>query len=64
VEAVTEVGIDIADQQPEVPTTDAVEASDVVITMGCGARHVRPTPVRGRQITGKEAAEALPTHRP
>ncbi len=31
-----EVGIDIADQQPKVLTTDAVEASDVVITMGCG----------------------------
>jgi arsenate reductase len=31
-----EVGIDISDQQPKVLTTDAVEASDVVITMGCG----------------------------
>ncbi|MBN1093403.1 arsenate reductase ArsC [Blastococcus sp. TML/M2B] len=36
VEAMAEVGIDIADQQPKVLTTDAVEASDVVITMGCG----------------------------
>ena len=36
VEAMAEVGIDIADQQPRVLTTDAVEASDVVITMGCG----------------------------
>ncbi len=36
VEAMAEVGIDIADQQPAVLTTDAVEASDVVITMGCG----------------------------
>ena len=31
-----EVGIDISDQRPKVLTTDAVEASDVVITMGCG----------------------------
>jgi arsenate reductase len=31
-----EVGIDISDQRPKVLTSDAVEASDVVITMGCG----------------------------
>ena len=31
-----EVGIDITDQQPKVLSTEAVEASDVVITMGCG----------------------------
>jgi arsenate reductase len=36
VEAMAEVGIDITDQRPNVLTTDAVEASDVVITMGCG----------------------------
>jgi arsenate reductase len=36
VEAMSEVGIDISGQQPKVLTTDAVEASDVVITMGCG----------------------------
>ena len=36
VEAMREVGIDIADQRPKVLTTEAVEASDVVITMGCG----------------------------
>src|SRR4051812_48455245 len=36
VEAMAEVGIDISDQQPKVLTTDPVEASDVVITMGCG----------------------------
>ena len=36
VEAMAEVGIDITDQQPKVLTTEAVEASDVVITMGCG----------------------------
>jgi len=36
VEAMAEAGIDISDQRPKVLTTDAVEASDVVITMGCG----------------------------
>jgi protein-tyrosine-phosphatase len=36
VEAMAEVGIDIASQQPKVLTDDAVMASDVVITMGCG----------------------------
>ncbi|WP_181785261.1 arsenate reductase ArsC [Streptomyces phytophilus] len=36
VEAMREVGIDIAHEQPKVLTTDAVRASDVVITMGCG----------------------------
>ena len=36
VEAMAEVGIDITDQRPTVLTTEAVEASDVVITMGCG----------------------------
>jgi arsenate reductase (thioredoxin) len=36
VEAMAEVGIDISTQAPKILTTDAVEASDVVITMGCG----------------------------
>ncbi|WP_411130027.1 arsenate reductase ArsC [Streptomyces sp. x-19] len=36
VEAMEEVGIDIADQQPKVLTAEAVQASDYVITMGCG----------------------------
>ena len=36
VEAMAEVGIDISDQRPKVLTPDAVESSDVVITMGCG----------------------------
>jgi arsenate reductase len=36
VQAMAEVGIDISDQRPKLLTTDAVEASDVVITMGCG----------------------------
>jgi protein-tyrosine-phosphatase len=36
VAVMAEEGIDIADQQPKVLTDDAVMASDVVITMGCG----------------------------
>ncbi|MER6944446.1 arsenate reductase ArsC [Nonomuraea sp. NPDC000554] len=36
VEAMKEVGIDIAAEIPKVLTTEAVQASDVVITMGCG----------------------------
>ncbi len=36
VEAMAEVGIDISTQSPKVLTVDVVQASDVVITMGCG----------------------------
>ena len=36
VDAMAEVGIDITAEQPKVLTTEAVQASDVVITMGCG----------------------------
>ena len=36
VAAMAEVGIDISHQTPKVLTTDAVQSSDVVITMGCG----------------------------
>ena len=35
-EAMLEEGIDLAGEQPKILTTDAVQASDVVITMGCG----------------------------
>ena len=35
-EAMAEVGIDISAEKPKILTTEAVEASDVVITMGCG----------------------------
>ena len=31
-----EVGIDITAEEPKILTTEAVQASDVVITMGCG----------------------------
>ena len=36
VAAMAEDGIDITGEQPKILTTDAVKASDVVITMGCG----------------------------
>ena len=36
VEVMAEVGIDITTEQPKLLTTDAVQAADVVITMGCG----------------------------
>lgn len=36
VEAMAEVGVDISTQSPKVLTVDAVQACDVVITMGCG----------------------------
>ena len=36
VDAMQELGIDITAEQPMVLTTEAVQASDVVITMGCG----------------------------
>lgn len=36
VKAMLEEGIDISNQKPKIITTDAVQASDVVITMGCG----------------------------
>ncbi|GAA3263719.1 arsenate reductase ArsC [Nonomuraea helvata] len=36
IEAMREAGIDISAELPKVLTTEAVQASDVVITMGCG----------------------------
>lgn len=36
VAAMGELGIDITAEAPKVLTTEAVQASDVVITMGCG----------------------------
>jgi protein-tyrosine-phosphatase len=36
VAAMAEEGIDITTESPKILTTDAVRASDVVITMGCG----------------------------
>jgi arsenate reductase len=36
VAAMAEVGIDIANKTPKVLTTEAVQESDAVITMGCG----------------------------
>jgi len=36
VAAMSEVGVDLTAEAPKALTTDAVEASDFVITMGCG----------------------------
>lgn len=36
VAAMEEVGVDISANEPKILTPDAVETSDVVITMGCG----------------------------
>ena len=36
VEAMREVGIDITGQRPRILEYDTVEASDVIVTMGCG----------------------------
>lgn len=36
VQAMKEVGVEIAGQKPKILTTEAVQASDYVITMGCG----------------------------
>ena len=36
VDAMAELGIDIATANPNILTSDAVRTSDVVITMGCG----------------------------
>ncbi|MFE9016815.1 arsenate reductase ArsC [Streptomyces cyaneofuscatus] len=36
VQAMAEIGIDMSTETPKVLTVDAVQASDVVITMGCG----------------------------
>ncbi|MER8040126.1 arsenate reductase ArsC [Streptomyces hydrogenans] len=36
VAAMAELGIDISDQEPKVLTAEAAQASDYIITMGCG----------------------------
>ena len=36
VEAMAELGIDIANYVPKILTTEAVQESDAVVTMGCG----------------------------
>jgi len=35
-EVMAEIGIDLTAEEPKLLTTDAVQASDVVISMGCG----------------------------
>jgi arsenate reductase (thioredoxin) len=36
VQAMRELGIDLADRQPKALTTELAERADVVVTMGCG----------------------------
>lgn len=36
IEAMAELGIDISNEVPKILTTESVQESDVVITMGCG----------------------------
>jgi arsenate reductase (thioredoxin) len=36
VEVMAELGVDLSDELPKPLTDDAVEAADVVVTMGCG----------------------------
>ena len=36
IEAMAELGIDIANHVPKILTTEAVQESDAVVTMGCG----------------------------
>jgi arsenate reductase len=36
VDAMRELGVDLSSEKPKLLSTDAVEASDVVVTMGCG----------------------------
>jgi len=36
VEAMAEVGVDLADAAPKLLETDAVHEADVIVTMGCG----------------------------
>jgi arsenate reductase (thioredoxin) len=36
VAALAELGIDLAAARPEILTSDAIQSSDIVITMGCG----------------------------
>ena len=36
IQAMAEVGIDIANNVPKILTPEAVQASDAVVTMGCG----------------------------
>src|SRR5882757_2845462 len=54
VEAMKEVGIDMSADTPKVLTIEAVQASDVCITMGCGDA----CPV----FPGKRAARGWPRH--
>lgn len=36
VEAMCEIGVDLADRSPQLLTTELAERADVIVTMGCG----------------------------
>ncbi len=68
VEAMAEVGIDITAEQPKLLTVDALRASDVCITMGCGDAYPCPASsaadaqarARGRYKLAVEGRRTLP----
>ncbi|MFB7338286.1 arsenate reductase ArsC [Streptomyces adustus] len=67
VEAIKEAGIDTSAQTPKILTTEAVQSSDAVITMGCGgACPVSPgkrylgRPLGDRAGQGVEAVRPIP----
>ena len=47
-DAMAEVGIDLAGQQPKMLTSEMVERADRVITMGCGIEEACPAPLLAR----------------
>ncbi|QKW23736.1 arsenate reductase ArsC [Kitasatospora sp. NA04385] len=66
VAAMAEVGVDISTQRPKVLTAEAVEASDYVVTMGCGdacpyfpGRHYRDWPLDDPAGQGVEAVRPI-----
>jgi len=65
VEAMTEVGIDIAEEYPKPWTDEIVRAADVVVTMGCGdACPIFPGKRYEDWDTGDPAGLDLPAVRP
>ncbi|KDN88027.1 arsenate reductase ArsC [Kitasatospora cheerisanensis] len=66
VAAMAEVGIDISAQRPKILTPEAVQASDYVITMGCGdacpyfpGRHYLDWPLDDPAGRGVEAVRPI-----
>ncbi|BAJ27038.1 MULTISPECIES: arsenate reductase ArsC [Kitasatospora] len=66
VAAMAEVGVDLSAQRPKLLTAEAVQASDYVITMGCGdacpffpGRHYRDWPLDDPAGQGVEAVRPI-----